>query len=609
MLESWKKLYAILTAREIRKFLVLLMVIVLMGFFELAGIASIMPFMQLVSQPGSIEDSRLLSTIYGFFELNDERQFLFALGMSVLVLLMIANALTVFTIWLQHKFAWDSAHAVANRLLKKYLGQSYEYFLTQNSSQLARQILSETNDLARGFLLSLAVLIARSFVAIVIFSLLLLVDVYLALVMFGVFGGIYGVIYMFTRKFLSGLGEERLAANELRFESANEAFWGVKMLKLSGRERYFRRRFAEASRRFCKIEPKWEATYIAPVYFIQTLAFGAILVLILYLLATERGLQDVIPLLSLYALAGYRLLPSLQQIYGAVAKVRYQRPILDSIHKDLTENPVDPTVGKILPTDAGKAFEREIAVQGLTFRYPGAEENVLSGIDLTIHKGSSVAFVGSTGSGKSTLIDIVIGLLRPTKGAVAIDGENLKPERQRWWQNLIGYVPQEIVLYDDSVARNIAFGLPDDKIDMKRVQEAARIANIHNFIVSELEEGYDTVVGERGIRLSGGQRQRIGLARALYIKPQILVLDEATSALDGVTEAAVIDGISRAVQGVTTIMIAHRLDTVKHCDHIYMMEDGRIVSEGTYQSLMQRDDGFRRLARIEPLFDRRQAAR
>ena len=593
-----------LTYKEARKFMVLLVAIVLMGIFELVGIASIMPFMQLVSQPEAIENNPLLGEVYAFFEFDSEKQFLIALSFAVLALLTIANLLTVFTLWLQHKFAWDSAHSLATRLLEKYLHQPYSFFLKQNSSELSKQILSDTTELARGFLLSIAVLVARAVVAVAIFSLLLLVNPWLAITMFAVFGSIYAVMYANTRKYLSKLGDLSFEANERRFKSAGEVFQGIKTVKITGRESFFEQRFEAASLQFSNVEPKREAMYVAPVYFIQTLAFGAIIVLILYLLATEGSLQDVIPLLSLYALAGYRLLPSLQQFYGALNKIRYQKPIVDAVFKDLQTYQVPAIHGDEVQLN----FEKQIHLKNLGFKYAGAEDYAIKGLDLTIDRNQSVAFVGTTGSGKTTLVDLLAGLLSPIGGSIAIDGQKLDEHNVRAWQKKIGYVPQEVTLYDDSIARNIAFGVPAGDIDMKRIKEVALIAEVHDFIMSELPEGYNTYVGERGIRLSGGQRQRLGLARALYARPEVLILDEATSALDGITEASVMAGIARSMDNITTIMIAHRLDTVKDCDVIFMMEKGKIVSRGSYESLMSKNEAFRRMARIEPRLDFRKMA-
>lgn len=606
MLNSIRKLRVILTAREVRKFMGLLVIIVIMGVFELAGIASIMPFMQLVSNPDAITQSQFLSELYTYFAFTDEQQFLFALGLVVLVLLTTANVFTVFTLLQQHKFAWDSAHSIASRLLNKYLNQPYSFFLQENTSQMAKQILSDTTDIASGFLLSIAVMVAKAFVALVIFALLVVVDPMLAVTMFVVFGSIYALMYSSMRKYLLKLGDIRFEANQRRFKSANEAFSGIKMVKVSGSEHFFSERFRKASASYCRVEPKREATFVAPVYLVQTLAFGAILVLILYLLSTERGLQDVIPLLSLYALAGYRLMPALQQLYHALAKIRYQRPVVDAIFQDLLKGELTTPA---LNTRERLSFQSSIELTNVCFKYEKADEQAIKNINLRIPKNSSVAFVGSTGSGKTTLVDIITGLLQPTHGSIAVDGIALLPGRMRQWQNLIGYVPQEVMLYDDNIVRNIAFGIHDEDIDMDLIEEVSKIANVHDFIVNELPEGYETFVGERGVRLSGGQRQRIGLARALYLKPEILILDEATSALDGITEDAVMAGIAAQNHQITTIMIAHRLDTVKRCDTIYMMEQGKIVSRGNYYELMEKNDIFRKMARIEPRFEKRQAVR
>lgn len=592
MLDLIHKLRAILTRRERRQFAWLLVVIAAMGLFEMAGIAAIMPFMQLVAQPDAIESSHWLQAAYDQFGFTSERSFLFAMGVFVLVLLTTANTFTVLTLWLQHRFTWNSAHSIASRLLKKYLRQPYEYFLQQNTSVLAKQVLGEANELATGVLLSMATLISRCFVALVIFMLLVLVDPWLATIMFSVFGFVYGLIYYFSRRYLSRLGKGRFQANELRYRSANEAMVGIKMLKLSGREDHFLRRFSSASSQFTRIEPRRQVVFTAPVYFVQTLAFGSILVLILYLLAAGRSLQEAIPLLALYALAGYRLLPSLSQIFKCFSDIRFRRPVLDAIYDDfvLRDGMEKEAVTVISPI---LSFKNAIHLENLSFRYENTDEDALKEINLSIPKGQSIAFVGPTGSGKTTLVDNIIGLLLPAKGKLKIDDTTISLENVKQWQRQIGYVPQDVVLYDDTVIRNIAFGLADDVIDFDQVERVARLADIHEFIESELAEGYQTVIGERGVRLSGGQRQRLGLARALYQNPDVLVLDEATSALDGITEEVVMRGIHAASRGITTIMIAHRLDTVRDCDTIYLLDKGRIVSSGRYKGLLEKSTVFR----------------
>ncbi|MEZ4701957.1 MAG: ABC transporter transmembrane domain-containing protein, partial [Rhodothermales bacterium] len=325
------KLRGILTAREKKHFVVLLIAIAFMGLFEMAGIASIMPFMQLVSRPETIEQQAWLKRIYDTFGFASYQSFLIAAGVCVLGLMTIANAFTVFTLWLQHRFAWNSSHAIANRLLRKYVSQPYTFFLKHNSSVLSKQVLTEANDLAQGVLLSVATLVARTFVTLVIFGLLMVVDPVLALIVLGVFGAIYAVVTYLNRSYITRLGKERFTANEQRFRAANETLAGIKLLKISGRESHFLNRFSNASRRYPRVEPRREVANVVPVYFVQTLAFGAILVLILYMLSTRGNLQDVIPILALYALAGYRLMPSLQQLFTASNRIRFQLPVVNSI--------------------------------------------------------------------------------------------------------------------------------------------------------------------------------------------------------------------------------------------------------------------------------------
>jgi ABC-type multidrug transport system fused ATPase/permease subunit len=590
MRDLLRQLRGILSRHEKQHFAWLLLAIFCMGIFEMAGVASIMPFMQLVSDPSAIENQAWLRRLYEGFAFRSPSSFLLAAGLVVLGLMTLANAFTVFTLWLQHRFAWNSSHAIASRLLRRYLHQPYAFFLRRNTAVLSKQVLSEVNELAQGVLLAVATLVARSFVTLVIFALLVVVDPLLALVLFAGFGSIYILVYRGSRSFLGRLGRERFRANEQRFQAANEALAGIKFLKMSGRENHFLERFVEASRRFTRVEPRRETATIAPVYFMQTLAFGAILVLILYLLATEGDLQNAIPFLALYALAAYRLMPSLQLVFTAVSRIRYQRPIVGSLFRDLQDAGSTPATAPPAPIP----FEREIRVRGLTFRYGTDAPPVLDRIRLTIPRYARVAFVGPTGSGKTTLIDLIAGLLDPTHGEVFIDDCRLDVASARSWQARIGYVPQEVILYDDTIARNIAFGRPDVAIDHAWVEEVVRLADLHDFVAA-LPEGYATRLGDRGVRLSGGQRQRLGLARALYGRPDVLLLDEATSALDGLTESAVLRNIT-AGAGLTLLTIAHRLSTVRDYDCIYLLDGGRIVAEGRYEDLIEHNTDFRRLA-------------
>ncbi len=588
-----KKLRRILTKRELKQFAWLCGAILAMGLFEVVGIVSIMPFMQLVAQPGVVQESEWLSWLYDRLGFQEERAFLFAAGAAVLILLAVSNTVSALTQWFQFKYVWNSAHTLAKRLLSVYMYQPYEFFLGNNSAELGKQVLDEVNTYARSVLLPLVQLCARAFVAFVILALLFLVDPQLALTVFVVLGSVYALIYFGVRTYLDNLGKERFGANRLRYKTANEALAGIKLVKIRGSEDYFIDRFAAASKRYSRVQPIHSAIAGTPRYFVETLAFGGILTVVLYLLAVKQSLSDVIPLLSLYALAGYRLLPALQQIFVALSTFRYNVPVVDSLYRDLQAGNARPAPDA--PGDL--TFAKEIRLRNVSFQYAGSDKAVLRNINLTIPHNARVAFVGPTGSGKTTLVDILMGLLRPRSGEVLIDGAPLADATVSAWQKMVGYVPQEVALYDETVARNIVFGVADGEFDAARMQQVARMAKVHGFIVDELPRGYDTLVGERGVRLSGGQRQRIGLARALYHDPEVLILDEATSALDGITEDAVMDAIGRADKQMTTILIAHRLSTVQDCDCIYLLEQGRIVAEGTYDDLMATNATFRGMAK------------
>jgi ABC-type multidrug transport system fused ATPase/permease subunit len=346
-------------------------------------------------------------------------------------------------------------------------------------------------------------------------------------------------------------------------------------------------RFASPSIRYARLQAANQTISQVPRYGLEVIAFGGILLLVLYLLAVRQKLEDALPLIALYAFAGYRMLPIAQEIFAATAKMRFHRPALDLLHRDIADKRTvvdEPHAVDPLP------FSTSIELRGVAYRYPAGQRPILHDINLEIHKGARVGFIGPTGAGKSTVVDVVLGLLQPTAGAVLIDGAPLDSEDTiRRWQRQIGYVPQHIFLCDDTVLANIAFGQSGDTVDRKAAERAARLAQLNEFIINELPQGYDTQVGERGIRLSGGQRQRLGLARALYGDPAVLVFDEATSALDTDTEDAVMRALDGLDASCTVIMIAHRLSTVRRCDVLFKLDTGRIVGSGGYEAVVGRD--------------------
>jgi ABC-type multidrug transport system fused ATPase/permease subunit len=435
--------------------------------------------------------------------------------------------------------------------------------------------------------------VAKSIAAVAVMLLLCFIDPLLAVLTGIVLGGSYSLTYLATRRQQRLIGRQRLAANKDRFEILAEVFGGIKEIKLLGREEEIVRRFEAPSYRFAISAVRNAIAAQLPRFGLEAIAFGGIVLMVLYLLGTGQRFQEILPILGLYAFAGYRLMPALQQIFLAVTTIRFNVAALEHLLEDLPSVPAEPLEERSAPP---VPLRESIRLEGVTFCYPTAKAPLFSGLDLEIRAGTSVGFVGATGSGKSTLVDLVLGLLRPDQGRIVVDGVALTDENVRGWQRTIGYVPQAIFLANDTVARNIAFGLPDEEIDFGAVVRAAEAAAIDSFVEHELPEGYSTVVGERGVRLSGGQRQRIGIARALYRDPQVIVFDEATSSLDTVTEEVILQSIAGLARTRTILAVAHRLSTVRSCDRILFLEAGKIVATGTYDQLLTSSPGFRALA-------------
>lgn len=590
------KLFDLLTPRERRKFILVFGAMLLHALVEAAGIASIVPFLTLVANPSAVQDNPILHWLFAAFGFASINWFLLFLGFVVLGVLVLSNGIAALATWAMLRFSWIQNHSLSRRLLASYLYRPYVFFLNQNTAALGRNILMETQQVVNGLLIPGMRALSKGFVMLFILAFLLIVNPMLALVMITTLGSAYGVIYGFVRRKLARIGGERAEANTVRFKIANEAFGAIKLLKLLGKEELFIERYSSQSFRYSDRMASAALISSIPRYAMETIAFGGILVVVLYLLIMRQNLGQVLPLVGLYAFAGYRLMPALQVLFSGAAQVKFNAAALDALHEALEGDVICAT--SVDRDTLPLPFHRTLELRDVEFRYPGAGLPVIEGLSLTIDVGTSVGFAGRTGSGKTTTVDLILGLLRPTSGGIYVDGTEITDENLGRWQRNLGYVPQEIYLTDDTVARNIALGIPDEQIDMKAVERVAQIANIHEFILTSLPEGYQTTVGERGVRLSGGERQRIGIARALYHDPAVLILDEATSALDGATEDDVFKAIANVAKVKTLIIIAHRLTTVKDCDIVYVMDDGRIVAQGKYDELLGASAQFRDMAKI-----------
>lgn len=595
-----KRILDLLTTTEKRRLVWLIALILMASLFEAFSVGSIQPFLALVTNPEVIQQNAILNNLYNWFGFSDDQKFMIFIGIVFLLIIIVTNVLAALSVWRQLRYAWNLNHSLSTRLLQRYLSRPYGYFLYRHSSELTKHIVQESQGVIRGTVIPGLDLLANATKTAAIIGLLLILEPAITVYTVAVLGGAYGTFYLKVRNPLKSAGAKSLIANKNRHKISAEAFGGIKDVKLLGRERYFIDRFKPHSRAYARHHANNQIVRRLPRFVMQVLAFGGLTLVLLYLVSAGRDLTEIAPVIGMFAFAGLRLIPSLQFIVSALTQFKFSERLVRVIHRELIgtedEHPIEDGRGVVQTQTSPLAFEREIRLDRVSFQYLNTETPTLNNISVTIKKNTSAAFVGQTGAGKTTLIDIFLGLHTPQSGSVCIDGVRLTDNNRSSWQKNIGYVAQEIFLCDDTIRRNIAFGVPDDAIDIAAVEHAARIAHIHDVIVSELPAGYDTEVGERGVRLSGGQRQRIGIARALYHDPDILVFDEATSDIDGVTEAAITQAIDELTGEKTLIIIAHRLQTIRNCDTIYLMSNGRIDAQGTFDALTASNAGFHALA-------------
>jgi ABC-type bacteriocin/lantibiotic exporter with double-glycine peptidase domain len=588
--DSFKKLRDLLEPAERRRALGLLCMTLLLGLMEMASVGSIMPFVTVLASPGVVEGNRYLADVYRWLGFSSTNQFLFFIGILVFAFALGVTVFKALTTWVTMRFTRTQSYLLSYRLLQGYLRQPYEWFLGKHSSDLGRTVLTEVQSVISGSLNPALKLVTQAVIAACLVGLLLIVDPLLAVIVAVLFGGAYGLVLWASRKYVHRIGVDKLAANRERFRISNEALGSIKDIKILGLENKFLRRFDKPSRRLVRHAANSQIIAQLPQYAMQILSLIAVMLIVLYQLHVHGSLGPGLPVIAVYLVAGQRLQPAFQQAYVSLTSLRFNKPALDHLHEDLLGAKQEDESAE---PDTRLAGLGPIELRDISYRYPGATAPAVKNISLAIPARATVGLVGRTGGGKTTTVDLILGLLEPTHGELRVDGTLIGQGNRRAWQNCLGYVPQQIALVDDSIAANIAFGMARDRIDMAAVEQAARIANLHKFVTEEMRQGYDTAIGERGVRLSGGQRQRVGIARALYRDPDVLIMDEATSALDNITERAVMDAVGNLAHRKTIILIAHRLTTVQHCDIIFVFESGRVVASGTYGELATSTDSFR----------------
>jgi ABC-type multidrug transport system fused ATPase/permease subunit len=574
-----RKILGLLTVGERRAAVVILGLMLVGTLLETLSIGAVMPAIALFMQ-GNIGDRypRLRPILDALGNPSQGR--LLVLGMLFLVGIYLVKVLYLgFLAWRQGKFAYGVQAHLSQRIFTTYLRQPYTFHLKRNSAELIRNTISETGGIAAA-LIEVMNLITECLVSTGIAALLMVVEPLGAIIVIVVLGTTASGFSRFTRSRIARWGKARQYHDGLRIQHLQQGLGGAKDVKLLGRERDFLNRYETHNKLSAQSARLQMTMQQLPRLWLELLAVSGMATLVLTMLAQGRDMTQIISAMGLFAAASYRLMPSMNRVLGAIQSIRYAGPMFSVLNEELKLSAPEPPAR----TGSAEGIQREIRLESVTYTYPGAHVPAVRNLSINIQKAETVGFVGTSGAGKSTLVDVILGLLEPEAGRVVVDGHDIR-ENMRRWQDQIGYVPQSIYLTDDTLFRNVAFGLPDEQIDEGAVVRAIKAAQLQDF-VAELPQGLQTVIGERGVRLSGGQRQRIGIARALYHDPAVLVLDEATSALDTTTERGVLSAVIALHGAKTVLIVAHRLSTVEHCDRIYRLDHGSVVAEGVASSML-----------------------
>jgi ATP-binding cassette, subfamily B, bacterial PglK len=592
MIKSFSKLLYILGDSKV-ELIYLLVASVFASVLEAVGIGLIGPFLSLSMNPDLVKNISLLNWLYQKLGIQSNNQFIAILGIALVILFCLKSVAYFFMKSYMYNFGYRQKAKISKKLLNAYLTVPYTFFLKKNTSSIIRNILIETEKFAQQVLIASLEAAANLIIIAILIVVLASTDIIFLAIASAIILPTFAFFYLLRKKFASWGQTASECRNEI-IRIINHSLGGIKETRVIGCEQYFEEQMDEKLKKYTTAESLFNSVQIIPRIAIETiLVLFLILLIVVYQLFFEQSVQQLVPVLSVFAIASIRLIPATSQFIALVSYAQGASYSMHVIYLDLLES---KHLENQLLKSSRKAnnnsnkinstinFQERIDITNLTYRYPNTDTPALSKVSLSLNKGESIALIGKSGAGKTTLVDVILGLLEPDSGDISVDGASVY-DNVRSWQDLIGYIPQTIFLMDDTLERNIAFGVPDDLIDQKQLNQAIEAAQLTD-LIDNLPNGMNTVLGERGIRLSGGQRQRVGIARALYHKKEILVLDEATSALDNETESLVTEAIQSLSGTLTMIIIAHRLTTVKYCDRIYSLEGGRIVKSGSYKEVV-----------------------
>lgn len=585
------KFLFVISAKKI-KLLLIVTLFITISLLDAIGIGLIGPFIGLAVKPETIQDNIWLSNLYEYLKLNSINQFIALLGLFVVILFYFKSFLYYQIQTYVLRFCYSQQVLLRLRMLRTYLSLPYTFYLKTNSAHVIQNISGESANFTYSIAIPLLNSIANLFVLVVLLLLMAKTDLLATVSIFGLLL-IVIVPFHYLRHKVAAWGKSGLEANTETIRVVNHAIGGLKTTKLIGCENFFENQLLAQSNKYAKAASLFHSFQQLPRIVIETLLITFVVGFVsLSLIIAERS-DSLVSVLGIFAIASVRIIPSASQLLTCMGVLRNNKPTLDRIYLDLKEletpeslNYLGMSGNKVDAVNNNQVhpFADKLVIDKLNYSYPAAARQALVDVSLTIRKGESIALIGKSGAGKTTLSDVFLGLLIPQSGDIQVDGVSVYSDL-RSWQNLIGYIPQSIFLMDDTIERNIAFGQPDDQIDQQKLNQAIKTAQLYE-LIEQLPDGVHTFVGENGVRLSGGQRQRIGIARALYYEREILVLDEATSALDNETESLIGEALRELGRTKTMIVIAHRLTTVEHCDRIYEMSNGQIVRSGSYQEIV-----------------------
>lgn len=567
------------------------------AMLEALGIALIFPLITLISNPETINSYQLLNWLYNFTGSSSNNEFLIWMIGTLLGVYLFKYIYLASLFYIQYKFIFNLQISLSTRLLNTYIKSPYSYHLQKNSAELLRTVNSDVLWIFSGVFVPISNLIIEIFVVSVILLVLLAIAPIPTILTFFILGGTSLAFYYFIRQRSTAFGRAQQSHNAELIKWVNQSLGGIKEIKVLGREDFFVQAYNDSNTGYSHSMRYVRTLNEMPRLMIEGLVMTGILFVVGAMLILQQNVQTLIPTLGLFAMAAVRLMPSMNRILMSLGLVRYNTASIEKVYKDLKEleNIGSQSENQKTKKDSEKfIFKESIKLENVSFRYEGAKENALSDVSLKIPKGSSVAFVGSSGAGKTTIVDVVLGLLKPQSGKILVDGKNIR-ENLSAWQQSVGYIPQPVYLSDDSIKRNVAFGIENELIEEEKIWEALKAAQLEEF-VKNLPNKLETNVGEHGVSLSGGQRQRIGIARSLYHNPQVLILDEATAALDNETEKEITKAIAALSGEKTIIAIAHRLTTVEDFDCLFFMKNGKIIDSAKYTDLLERNEEFQRMA-------------